>query len=86
MSRANPLRGAPRIHGELLKLRIDLSETTVAEYMVRHRKPPSPSWRAFLNNHVKDLVSIAFFTVPTVTFNVLLVFVVLVHDRRRIVH
>ena len=86
MSRANPLWGAPRIHGELLKLGIDLSQTTVAKYMVRHRKPPSPSWRAFLNNHVKDLVSIDFFTVPTVTFNVLFVFVVLAHDRRRVVH
>ena len=54
--------------------------------MVRHHKPPSPSWRAFLNNHVRDLVSIDFFTVPTVTFNVLFVFVVLAHDRRRVVH
>jgi len=86
MSRSNPLWGAPRIHGELLKLGIDLSQTTVAKYMIRHRKPPSPSWRAFLNNHVKDLVSIDFFTVPTVTFNVLFVFVVLAHDRRRVVH
>ena len=86
MSRANPLWGAPRIHGELLKLGIDLSETTVAKYMIRHRKPPSPSWRAFLNNHVKDLVSIDFFTVPTVTFNVLFVFVVLAQYRRRVIH
>jgi transposase InsO family protein len=86
MSRANPLWGAPRIHGELLKLGIDLSETTVAKYMTRHSKPPSPSWRAFLDNHLKDLVSIDFFTIPTVTFRILFVFVVLSHDRRRVVH
>ncbi len=70
MSRANPLWGAPRIHGELLKLGIDLSQTTVAKYMIRHPKPPSPSWRAFLDNHLKDLVSIDFFTVPTVRFRI----------------
>jgi transposase InsO family protein len=86
MSRANPLWGAPRIHGELLKLGIDLSQTTVAKYMIRHPKPPSPSWRTFLDNHLKDLVSIDFFTVPTVTFRILFVFLVLAHDRRRIVH
>ncbi len=85
MSRANPLWGAPRIHGELLKLGIDLSQATVAKYMIRHWKPPSPSWRAFLDNHLKDLVSIDFFTVPTVTFRILFVFLVLSHDRRRIV-
>jgi transposase InsO family protein len=86
MSRANPLWGAPRIHGELLKLGIDLSQTTVAKYMIRHRKPPSPSWRAFLDNHLKSLVSIDFFTVPTVRFRILFVFLVLSNDRRRIVH
>jgi hypothetical protein len=86
MSRANPLWGAPRIHGELLKLGIDLSQTTVATYMISHPKPPSPSWRAFLDNHLKDIVSIDFFTVPTVTFRILFVFLVLAHDRRRIVH
>jgi hypothetical protein len=86
MSQANSLWGAPRIHGELLKLGIEISQAAVSKYMVRHRKPPSPSWRAFLSNHVRDLVSIDFFTVPTVTFNVLFVFVVLAHDRRRVVH
>ena len=86
MSKANSLWGAPRIHGELLELGIEVSQATVSKYMVRHRKPPSPSWRAFLNNHAKDLVSIDFFTVPTVTFNVLFVFVVLARDRRRVVH
>ncbi len=86
MSQANSRRGAPRVHGELLKLGIEISQAAVSKYMVRHRKSPSPSWRAFLNNHVKDLVSIDFFTVPTVTFRVLFVFVVLAHDRRRVVH
>jgi transposase InsO family protein len=86
MSRANPLWGAPRIHGEFLKLGIDLSQATVAKYMTRRSKPPSPSWRAFLDNQLKDLVSIDFFTVPTVTFRILFVFLVLSHDRRRIVH
>ena len=61
MSLANPLWGAPRIHGELIKLGIDLSQATVAKYMVRHRKPPSQNWRTFLENHVKQLVSIDFF-------------------------
>ncbi len=74
------------MRGELQKLGIEIEQATVAKYMVRHRKPPSPSWRAFLNNHVKDLVSIDFFTVPTVTFRVLFVFVILAHDRRRVVH
>ncbi len=86
MSLANPLWGAPRIHGELLKLGIEISQTTVATYMPRRRRPPSPSWRAFLDNHLKDLVSTDFFTVPSATFRVLFVFVVLAHDRRRVVH
>ncbi len=86
MSRSNPLWGAPRIHGELLKLGIDLSQATVGKYMIRPRKPPSPTWRAFLDNHFKDLISIDFFTVPTVSFRILFVFLVLSHDRRRILH
>ena len=86
MSRANPLWGAPRVHGELLKLGIEISQAAVSKYMVRRRKSPSPSWRAFLDTHVKDLVSIDFFTVPTVTFRVLFVFVILAHERRRIIH
>ena len=68
MSRENPLWGAPHIHGELLKLGIDIGETSVAKYMVRRRKPPSQTWRTFLNNHVKALVSVDFFTVPTIRF------------------
>lgn len=86
MSTANPLWGAPRIHGELLKLGIQIAQGTVAKYMVHQRKPPSQTWRAFLRNHVKDLVSIDFFVVPTVTFRALFVFVVLAHHRRRPVH
>ncbi|MBI4831124.1 MAG: DDE-type integrase/transposase/recombinase, partial [Candidatus Lindowbacteria bacterium] len=86
MSRDNPLWGAPRIHGELLKLGIDISETTVSKYMVHCRKPPSQSWRSFLKNHAGDIVSVDFFTVPTATVRVLYVFVILSNARRRIVH
>ena len=81
-----PRWGAPRIHGELGKLGIKASETTVAKYMVRHRHPPSQTWRTFLTNHIKDLVSTDFFVVPTATFRLLFVFVILSHDRRRPVH
>ena len=86
MSRENPLWGAPRIHGELLKLGIDIGETSVSKYMVRRRKPPSQTWRTFLDNHMKSLVSVDFFTVPTIRFQVLYVFLVLAHDRRRLLH
>ena len=86
MSRANPLWGAPRIHGELLKLGIAVAQSTVAKYLRRRRKPPSQTWRTFLTNHVAQIASIDFFTVPTVTFRVLFVFVVLSHARRRVVH
>ena len=86
MSRENPLWGAPRIHGELLKLGIDIGETSVGKYLVRWRRPPSQTWRTFLENHVKTMVSIDFFTVPTIRFQVLYVFLVLAHERRRIVH
>ena len=86
MCRENPTWGAPRIHGELLKLGIDIGETSVSKYMVRGRKPPSQTWRTFLENHVSQLVSVDFFTVPTIRFQVLYVFLVLAHDRRRIVH
>jgi len=80
MSRENPSWGAPRIHGELLKLGIGIGETSVSKYMVRQ------TWRTFLENHLQKLVSIDFFTVPTLRFQVLYVFLVLAHDRRRIVH
>jgi hypothetical protein len=74
MSRENPLRGAPRIHGELLKLGIEIGETSVGKYMARGRKPPSQTWRIFLENHLKTMVSVDFFTVPTIDFRVLYVF------------
>jgi transposase InsO family protein len=86
MSEANPLWGAPRIHGELLKLGIAISQAAVSKYMLRHRKPPSQTWRAFLANHAKDIVSIDFFTVPRATFRILFVFLVLRNDRRRVIH
>jgi len=86
MSRANPTWGSPRVRNELAKLGIEVSRATVAKYMIRNRKPPSPTWRSFLDNHVKDLVSIDFFTVPTATFRVLFVLLILSHDRRRVVH
>ncbi len=86
MSRENPLWGAPRIHGELLKLGIDIGETSVGKYMRRRRGPPSQTWKTFLDNHLTTLVSVDFFTVPTIRFQVLYVFLILAHDRRRILH
>src|ERR1017187_8698377 len=85
MSLANPRWGAPRIHGELLKLGFELSQATVAKYMMRHWKPPSQTWRTFLRNHT-DIVVTDFFVVRTVFFDLLFVFVILSHDRRRPVH
>lgn len=86
ISSANARWGSPRIVGELKKLGIEVPKSTVEKYRVRHRKPPSPTWKAFLKNHVSELVSIDFFTVPTVGFKVLFVLLVLAHDRRRVVH
>ena len=86
MALANHLWGAPRIHGELLKLGLDISQRTVGRLMPRRVKPPSQTWRTFLQNHVADLASVDFFVVPTVTFRVLYVFVVLLHHRRRVAH
>jgi hypothetical protein len=85
-SQANPLWGAPRIHGELLKLGIAVAPSTVARYLPRPRKPPSQTWRTFLTNHLAQTAAIDFFTVPTATFRVLFVFLVLSHERRRGVH
>ena len=70
MSRENPLWGAPRIHGELLKLGIGVGETSVSKHMVRRRRPPSQTWRTFLENHVQTMVSVDFFTVPTIRFQI----------------
>ena len=86
MAAANPLWGAPRIHGELLTLGIDIAERTVSRLMPKRRPEPSQTWRTFLANHVRDLVSIDFFTVPTARLRVLFVLVVLAHHRRRVVH
>ncbi len=86
MSRENPTWGAPRILSELLLLGHDVAEAIVAKYMVRKRNPPSQTWRTFLDNHVPDIAACDFFTVPTVTFRVLYVFIVMRHDRRQIVH
>ena len=86
MAATNPLWGAPRIHGELLKLGIRVAERTVSRLLPKRRTPPSQTWRTFLTNHVRDLVSIDFFIVPTVRLRVLFAFVVLAHDRRRVLH
>jgi putative transposase len=86
MVAANPLWGAPRIHGELLKLGLDVSERTVSRLIPKRRPQPSQTWRTFLANHVRDLVSIDFFTVPTARLRVLFVLVVLAHHRRSVVH
>lgn len=86
MSQANPLWGAPRIHGELLKLGIDVSQASVAKYLVRPRRPPSQSWRTFLANHVRQIMAADFFVVPTATGRLLFVLVMLAHQRRRVMH
>jgi hypothetical protein len=86
LSAANPLWGAPRIHGELQKLGISVSQSTVAKYMRRHPRPPSQTWRTFLTNHGNQIMAADLFVVPTVTFRMLFVLVILGHDRRRIVH
>ena len=86
MAETNPLWGAPRIHGELLKLGIDVSQATVAKYMPRRRRPPSQTWRTFLANHVDQIMAADFFVVPTATYRLLHVLVILAHQRRRVVH
>ena len=80
------ITGSPRIVGELGKLGIEVAKSTVEKYRIRSSKPPSPRWRAFLNNHVADLVSIDFFTIRTINFKVLFVVVVLLHYRRKAVY
>jgi putative transposase len=86
MSQANPRWGAPRIHGELLKLGVNVSQATVAKYMVRPRRPPSQTWRTFLANHLGQIAAADFFVVPTATCRLLFVLVILAHERRRVVH
>jgi hypothetical protein len=86
LSRENPLWGAPRIQAEQHLLGHDLAESTVAKYMIRSPRPPSPTWRSFLKNHVGTLASMNFFVVPTVTLQLLYIFIVLRHDRRQVAH
>ncbi len=86
MSQNNIGWGAPRIHGELKMLGIQVSQSTVAKYMIRHHKPPSQTWKTFLENHASDLVSVDFLTVPTATFRILYVFLILHHERREVLH
>ena len=84
ISLANPLWGAPRIHGELLKLGIDVGQTTVAKYMARNRKPPSQGWKTFLRNHADGIASMDLFVVPTISFQLLYGLLILKHGRRKI--
>src|SRR6266487_3346104 len=86
MSLANPLWGSPRIHGELLKLGIKVSQATVGRYLPWRPKVPSPTWRSFLHNHLTDIAAIDMFVVATATFRLLYALIVLGLDRRRIVH
>jgi transposase InsO family protein len=86
MAGANPIWGAPRIHGELLKLGFEISERTVSRLTPKRDRKPSQTWMTFLRNHVGQVVSIDFFTVPTIQLRVLYVLIVLAHDRRRILH
>ena len=86
MSQANPLWGAPRIHGELLKLGIDVSQATVARYLPWRPKVPSPTWRSFLHNHLHDMAAVDMFLVVTARFQLLYALVVLGHERRKVIH
>jgi putative transposase len=86
MAAANPLWRAPRIHGELKMLGIAISERTVSRLLRRLRRPPNQTWKTFLHNHIGQIVSTDFFTVPTITMKVLFVFIVLEHDRRKLLH
>jgi transposase InsO family protein len=86
MSIANPLWGAPRVHGELLKLGIDVGQTTVAKYMSRWRRSPSQGWKTFLRNHADGIVAMDLFVVPTISFKLLYGLVVMSHERRKILH
>ena len=86
MAHENPLWGAPRIHGEILKLGGQVSQATVAKYMKRPATPSSQSWRTFLANHVQQIAAADFFVVPTATYRLLFVLIILAHDPRRVVH
>jgi transposase InsO family protein len=86
MSLANPLWGAPRIHGELKKIGVNVSQSSVEKYMVRGSRPRGQNWKTFLKNHSKEIVAIDFFIVPTIKLKMLWALVVLSHDRRKILH
>ena len=85
MSVDNPLWGAPRIHGELLKLGFEVAQSSVAKYMVKRRGPPSPGWRAFLRNHAPDIAAMDLFVAPTIGFDLLYVLVIVRLERRKLV-
>src|SRR5258707_6169288 len=85
MSVENLLWGAPRIHGELLKLGFELAQSSVAKYMVKRRGPPSQGWRTFLRNHAPDIAAMDFFIVPTIGFRILYGFVIVRLDRKDLV-
>src|SRR3979490_2663573 len=84
MNKENPLWGAPRIHGELLKLGFEIAESTVSKYMIRHRGPPSQTWRTFLRNHADAIAAIDLCVVRTLTFECLFAFLVIGHGRRQL--
>ncbi len=86
MSNANPMWGAPRIHSELLKLGIEVSQAIVAKYMVQRLGSPSPTWRSFLRNQALAIAAIDMFVLPSATFRLLFVALILLHDRRKLVH
>src|SRR3982074_2251465 len=86
LSHTNPLWGAPRIHGALLKLGIEVSQAPVGRYMPWRPKLPSPTWRSFLHNHLTDIAAIDMFVVATATFRILYALIVLGHDRRKVIH
>jgi transposase InsO family protein len=85
MSMENPLWGAPRIHGELLKLGFEVAQSSVAKYMVNHSRPPSQGWRTFLHNHAPDIAAMDLFVVPTISFSLLYALVIVRLDRRELV-
>ena len=85
MSVDNPLWGAPRIHGELLKLGFEVAQSTVAKYMIKRWGPPSQGWRTFLRNHAPDIAAMDLFVVPTIGFSLLYAFVIVRLDRRALV-
>ncbi len=85
MSIKNPLCGAPRIHGELLKLGFEVAQSSVANYMIKRRRPPSQGWRTFLHNHAPDIAAMDLFVGPTIEFDLLYAFVIVGLGRRALV-